>query len=73
MREIRAFFTRVDPSDDEIARIVEIVDARGGLDYARERAAEYAERAEAALADLGGGAAVDALREAVIYAVGRSR
>jgi octaprenyl-diphosphate synthase len=73
VREIRSFFTRVDPTDEEIARIVEIVDARGGLDYARERAAEYAERAEEALAELGSGAAVDALREAVAYSVGRSR
>jgi octaprenyl-diphosphate synthase len=73
VREIRTFFTRVDPTDEEIARIVEIVDARGGLDYARERAAEYAERAEEALEELGGGSAIDALREAVTYAVGRSR
>jgi octaprenyl-diphosphate synthase len=73
VREIRTFFTRVDPTDEEIARIVEIVDARGGLDYARERASEYAERAEAELEELGGGGAVDSLREAVTYAVGRSR
>lgn len=72
-REIRTFFTRIDPTDDEIARIVEIVDARGGLDYARERAGEYAENAEAALGELEGGDAVDALRQAVTYAVGRSR
>jgi octaprenyl-diphosphate synthase len=73
VREIRSFFTRLDPSDEEIARIVEIVDARGGLHYARERAAEYAERAEEALADVGSGPAVDALRQAVTYAVGRTR
>ncbi len=73
VREIRTFFTRVDPSDDEIARIVDIVDERGGLAYARERAGEYAERAEEALAGIGGGAAVESLREAVTYAVGRSR
>jgi octaprenyl-diphosphate synthase len=73
VREIRTFFTRLDPTDEEIARIVEIVDARGGLGYARERASEYAERAEEALADVGEGPAVESLREAVTYAVGRSR
>jgi octaprenyl-diphosphate synthase len=73
VREIRRFFTRVDPSDDEITRIVGIVEERGGLDYARARAGEYAERAEAALGGLEAGASVDALRDAVVYAVGRSR
>ena len=73
IHEIRQFFTRIDPSDDEIGRIVDIVEERGGLEYARERAAEYAERAEAALEGLEAGVAVEALRDAVIYAVGRSR
>jgi octaprenyl-diphosphate synthase len=76
-REVRTFFTRLDPSDDEIARIIEIVDARGGLDYARERAGEYAEKAEEQLAELstrlGTSPAVEALRQAVTYAVGRTR
>ena len=52
---------------------MDIVEERGGLEYARERAAEYAERAEAALEGLEAGVAVEALRDAVIYAVGRSR
>ena len=73
IREIRSFFTRLDPSDEEIGRIVDIVEERGGLTYARSRAGEYAERAEEALVGLGGGPAVEALREAVTYAVGRSR
>ena len=72
-REIRRFFTRIDPLDEDIDRIVGIVEERGGLEYTRERAAEYAERAEAALEGLEGGSAVEALRDAVSYAVGRSR
>jgi len=73
-REIRQFFTRIDPLDEEIARIVDIVEERGGLEYTRKRAAEYAERAEVALEGMEEeGAPVEALRDAVSYAVGRSR
>jgi octaprenyl-diphosphate synthase len=71
--EIRAFFTRVDPSDGEIQHIIEIVEERGGLDYARARADHYAGLAEAALAELSAGEAVSALGEAVAYAVDRRR
>jgi len=71
--EIRSFFTRVEPTDDEIGRIIEVVAHRGGLDYARERARHYAEMAEGALDGLPAGAAVDALRDSVAYAVDRSR
>jgi octaprenyl-diphosphate synthase len=72
-QEIRRFFTRVDPSDEEIARIVEIVVDKGGLDYAQGKAAEYADRAREALGGLPGGGAVDALEAAVSYAVDRRR
>jgi octaprenyl-diphosphate synthase len=72
-REIRAFFTRVDPSDDEIARIVEIVVARGGLEYASETASRYAQSARDALLDVPDGAAAEALLDAVGYAVDRRR
>ena len=72
-REIRRFFTRIDPSDEEIDRIVDIVGERGGLEYTRERAMEYAQRAEEELDGLEAGAAVEALRNTVGYAVGRSR
>jgi octaprenyl-diphosphate synthase len=71
--EIRQFFTRVNPDDGEIVRVIDIVRERGGLDYARARAREFAERAEHALDGLVGSPAVDALRESVSYAVDRSR
>jgi octaprenyl-diphosphate synthase len=71
--EIRSFFTRVEPTDEEIARIVQIVAERGGLDYARHRARHYADLAEEALAGLESGPATDALRDSVSYAVDRSR
>lgn len=71
--EIRTFFTRVDPTDEEIGRIIDIVGERGGLDYARNRARHYADLAERALDGLPQGEALDALRESVSYAVDRSR
>ena len=72
-RLIRRFFTLVDPSDQDISDVIEIVSDRGGLSYARARALEYAERAELTLEKLPKSATVDSLREAVLYAVDRSR
>lgn len=71
---ILEFFTRVDPSDEEIEEIVEIVRGTGGLDYARGRARAFAHEAETALEAVGEtGPAMDALRDAIDYAVERSR
>jgi len=72
-QEIRAFFTRVDPTDEDIAHIIGIVTQRGGLEYARDQADTYAERAYSALASLPDGPAVEALRDSVVYAVDRRR
>lgn len=71
--EVRRFFTRLNPDQGEIERVIEIVRGRGGLDYARARAGEFAERAEAALDGMAGGSALVALRDSVSYAVDRSR
>jgi octaprenyl-diphosphate synthase len=71
--KLRSFFTLVEPADADIARIVQIVKERGGLEYARERADDYSQAAYAALDDLPSGPASEALREAVAYATGRSR
>jgi octaprenyl-diphosphate synthase len=71
-REIRELFTMVDPPDDQIDRVVAIVDERGGLAYARQRARHFAALAQEALDGLAPGPALDALRDAVGYAVDRS-
>ncbi len=71
--EIRSFFARSEASDDDIGRIVEIVAERGGLDYARHRAEEFAERAAEALVGVAPGPALEALRDSVRYAVDRTR
>lgn len=71
---VRAFFTRLDPSNDEIDEIVDLVRRAGGLEYAHERAGHFAAQAEAALAEIPEqGEAMDALRAAIVYAVERSR
>lgn len=72
-REIRSFFTRVDPTDDEIARMVEIVVERGGLEYASRAAEGYAVRAREALSGLPDSPATASLADAVSYAVDRRR
>lgn len=72
LERVRRFFTLVDPSDADIQEIMDIVDERGGLEYARGRAVHYAEKAEAILGKLGGGPAVDALRHSVVYAIDRT-
>jgi len=70
---IRSFFTLADPGDADIAGVVEIVEERGGLAYAQDRAAHYADLAYAALEELTQGPAVAALRDAIAYAVDRRR
>ena len=72
-REIRHFFTLVEAADEDIERVIEIVHDRGGLDYANEQADLYAQRAWEALAILPEDPAVDALRDAVTYTIGRDR
>jgi len=72
-RTVRAFFTLVEPTDEDIATVIGIVEERGGLEYARSRAATYAEDAEVAIQTLDAGPAVDALRDGIAYAIGRSR
>ena len=72
-QHIRKFFTREEPTDDQIADMVEIVDGRGGLDYAREQAGRYTELARASLSGLPHGPALEALDDAVGYSVDRQR
>ena len=50
-----------------------IVEDRGGLEYARRRATDFAEAAEEALSDVSGGEAHQSLLACVGYATQRSR
>jgi octaprenyl-diphosphate synthase len=69
--QVDALFRQPEPTDEEIAAIVSIAAERGGLDYARERALEFASRAAEALEDLPGGPALDSLRESITYVIER--
>jgi octaprenyl-diphosphate synthase len=74
MEAIRRLFSgEREPGDDEIARVMEIVRERGGLDYARRRAMEFAEAAEEALSEVAAGEARQSLMSCVVYATQRSR
>ena len=59
------------PSDAEVAEVIHIVEAAGGLEYARTRAIEAAQLAEAELGRLPASRARDALRDSIAYAVER--
>jgi octaprenyl-diphosphate synthase len=71
---IREFFTRLDPSDEDIDEIIALVRHAGGLDYARERARDFAREASLILDRIpAAGEAATALRESIHYAVERTR
>jgi octaprenyl-diphosphate synthase len=74
MEAIRELFTGDrEPEGDEIARVMGIVEERGGLEYARHRAASFAEAAEEALDEVADGEARQSLLACVAYATQRSR
>ncbi|HEX6910474.1 MAG TPA: polyprenyl synthetase family protein [Longimicrobium sp.] len=70
---VDALFADPEPDDERIAGVVEVVRARGGLEYARDAALECAQRAADALEGLPEGPALDALRDSIVYAVERRR
>jgi octaprenyl-diphosphate synthase len=70
---VEEFFTDPEPEDEAIAAIIRLTHEHGGLDYAREQALAFAQRASAELESLPEGPALQALRESIVYAVERSR
>ncbi|HST58173.1 MAG TPA: polyprenyl synthetase family protein [Longimicrobium sp.] len=73
LARVHALFADPEPDDERIASVVEVVRAHGGLEFARERALECAQRAHDALEGLPEGPALDALRDSIVYAVERRR
>jgi len=61
------------PGNSEITAVINIVDSRGGIDAARERALEMGHRAEAELEVLPPGPARDSLSASITYCVERGR
>jgi octaprenyl-diphosphate synthase len=70
---VDAFFAKPEVDDAEIAAIVHMVERGGGLDYAKRKALECAQRAEDALDGLPDGLALRALRQSISYAIERRR
>lgn len=68
---VDALFGVTDPAEDDVAEVARIVVERGGLEYARNRAAEYAGKARAALLGLPETPARDALGAAILYVMER--
>ncbi|MDQ2889760.1 MAG: polyprenyl synthetase family protein [Gemmatimonadota bacterium] len=67
----KSLIEKTDPSDDEVAEVAAIVVDRGGLEYARRRAARYAESARESIAALPQTAASVALEAAIHYVMER--
>jgi octaprenyl-diphosphate synthase len=72
-REVDELFASPEPTDEQIERVVAVVEEGCGLDYAARRADEYAAAAEAELEGLPESAALHSLRDAIAYSVKRRR
>ena len=59
------------PSDAQVAEVMRMVEGAGGLDNARRRALDLAQRAEAELTALPASTARESLRDSIAYAVER--
>lgn len=68
---VAELFRTPEPSNDLVARVIQIVRDGGGLDYARRRGEEYARRAEGALAQVSESAVKTALLDTVAYVMER--
>lgn len=68
---VDGLFQSSEPSEEQIAAVVEVVREAGGLDYARQRGQEYLSQAEAALGDLPESPARAALTDAMFYVIER--
>jgi octaprenyl-diphosphate synthase len=71
--QVDDLFDNPEPDDAGIAAVVALVHRHGGLDYAKARALDYAQRAADALDGLPEGPALQALRDGIVYAVERRR
>lgn len=70
---VNALFADPEPTDEQIVRVVQVTEAAGGIEYARERALAFAEEALSAVKELPGGPATTALAEAVTYTIERQQ
>ena len=72
-RQVNRLMETTEPSDSQIAEVIEAVRDAGGFDYARGRALRLAEQADGELDVLAPSTARDALRASITYSVDRRR
>jgi octaprenyl-diphosphate synthase len=72
-RAVSRLLLAPEPSDEQIAEVMQAVARAGGLEYARERALRLAQVAEAELDVLPSSTARDALRASITYVIDRRR
>jgi octaprenyl-diphosphate synthase len=70
-RIVAELMETAEPSDDLVAEVIRLVEVAGGLEVARQRALDLAQRAEAELEVLPPSPARDALQGSIAYAVER--
>ena len=70
-QRVEALFAADVPSDEQIAEVVALVAAAGGIDAARRRGEQYAQEAEEALDGLPDTPARAALADAILYVMDR--
>lgn len=69
--KVDALFANDQPPDDEIAEVIQIVTMNGGLEYARDKGAVFADQAREALAGLPHTVARRALLDSISYVIER--
>ena len=72
-QRVEALMTDLTPATEDINAIIRIVEARGGIAAAHERAEEFAMLAETELDVIPAGRARDALRDCITYSIERRR
>jgi octaprenyl-diphosphate synthase len=72
-RHVTALMAAPEPTDAQISTVVGLVSDAGGLEYARQRAQQLAERADHELDALPPSRARDVLRDSIIYVLDRRR
>ena len=70
-RVVEAFFADPVPTDEGIEEVSALVLKHGGLEYARNRADEFGDRASQALIELPEGEATESLHAAIAYVIDR--
>ncbi|HWO88668.1 MAG TPA: polyprenyl synthetase family protein [Gemmatimonadales bacterium] len=69
--KVAQLFSEAEPADEQVLEVIALVERCGGLEFARNRALEWAEQAEHSLQGLPPSPARDALHAAIAYAVER--